>query len=494
MKKQILIIATIAALTAVSCTKTDIDQPQQQADKPIEVNATIEDGSTTKVIVEQTSELIDITFLHIVNYIGDPFTFEGQTPFNGSRIGDATGAIIFDDGQTPMYDKTGLVSRLLAYHPKGVLSNDTVIWVTDGVTDILNSDVWEAGTYTTSTTTGLTLQHVLTRLEVIVQSNQADQLEAAKDIWGKITKIVVKDIPTTSMLNCKARNPIADIGPNNAPFALLKGNSYTHDPFTPVDIEATGSTSVVASAMLPFGRGRDEVTFVVSSEKQPDMEVVVKSASLEFLRGKLYTITLTCDPDKKTITPKTTIGTWTLGGTMDNNLTNPPAVIIEYGKPPYNITTGIPNSTRVSYNGFWGHSDETTNGPYQTTIEDAYTNEPPYAKFEVAINYLLADNDDLGWFQFELCSGTTQGDNICATRLGAGWRLPRISELKLIMLNKDELKKTAGFSVVPNNLIMSATQSSGNGLWFIFKNGDQYSERGGSIADIMRVRCIRERP
>lgn len=496
MKRQILLTAALAALVTVSCTKSKLNNPDEMG--RILVSASIADGATTKGIVDNTTSLEELAFVHAqLASQASPVPFAG-TPFGGTREAGDESEIKFESGKEPMYDRVdGKTSYLMGYSPAVTPASGVVSWTPNGTVDVLVSNVWEAGTYFAPVETGLVFNHQLARVEVAMQSTTADNADAARNTWGKITKIVFKDVITTLSLN-HATNAVT-VGTAKADFTLLNSNytiGTTPDPaFTPAEINSPDASAVSAAAMLVPTEGATTFTFVITSEKQPDTEVVATlTAPQTFTKGRLYRVTLTCDAEEKAIKATTTIGAWSDGGTIGSDAPTLPPTIIEYGKGLGAITTGLKGSTTDSYNHLYGETNATnaTNGPNRATVDEIYANEKPYVMFEVAkSNVPSTDKNRPTTFFWDDAQGATLGGNICATTYGAGWRLPRASELKLIMLNKTELEKVPGFYPVMDDYyikeLWSATAYNANSHWVAEFSGELTLSSNSA-----GVRCVRE--
>lgn len=329
MKKQTLVISAIAALIAVSCTKSEQPGVQIQSEyiRPIASIAT-----TRALVSDNSAVLTDLKFLHKMDVAGltDPgISFASLTPIDGSRA--ATGAITLTPAQP--YDKVGdKTSYLLGYTGTDAnLAANKVTWTNTGIIDILTTNSWEAGTYLVPKTTGMTLRHALSRIEVICAANSASDLDVIKGTWGNITSIKFKDAPTTLVLDCTNNTTAAGVTKANLP--LNSGNTYTAVGFTPAPIEANGSTTVMASAMIP----PTELTtckLIVSSALMPDVEVDVEfkdaqNVAIPCKPGIIHLITLNFNVKDKTIQAQTTtITEWTIGGTSQDPVNPPPSPAI----------------------------------------------------------------------------------------------------------------------------------------------------------------------
>lgn len=166
-----------------------------------------------------------------------------------------------------------------------------------------------------------------------------------------------------------------------------------------------------------------------------------------------------------------------------------PAPILEFGVLPYNETGAITTSTKTSYNEKYGAVP--SNGDYQTSYANAYINEPPFYRFEIA----RTDSHN-GVDSWVLTQGTFpgRGDNRCVLVHGAGWRIPRLSELRLMFENRVKLNAVLGFAPLDSELFhWSATECNASEVWCLAI--DDYAEwvlRKKTVS--LALRCIREIP
>lgn len=518
MKKQTLILTVLVSLAVVSCAKHELEP--ELGGEYIRVTATVDGAGSTRVlglegggalgvstrVLVADEAIADLAFVHTLLTTpvesGGVVDFSGATSFGGSKAAGATSAITFESGKEPKYDQTAdnKTSYLMGYRPAvaptGEGVNKVVTWTPDGTIDILLTKAWSAGTYDAPVSTGLTLGHALARLEVTIQSRTADELSKAKGIWGQITAVKFKEAFPQISLNF-ATNAVTSIG-TKADFSLLNGSAYAAGEFTATDIVAAGSSSVTASAMLP-PTGEAGFVLKVTSELQGEMEVpITLDTDQLFAAGKRYAITLVCDvTDKKITFNGTAITDWNYiadNGTGDMPLT--PPVILEYGVDPHPVKGSITGAVTLPYKKTYGTVAAGTNGDYQETQPYDYTKELPYYKFEVARLDIKWDDggtlkSDMTW---DVAQGTTNNNNLCASTMGQGWRLPRLQELKLIHLNRATLDKATWFTpLVLDGFYWSATELSGGTAWCV-----DFSVGGSTLPypknSSLKLRCVRDMP
>lgn len=176
----------------------------------------------------------------------------------------------------------------------------------------------------------------------------------------------------------------------------------------------------------------------------------------------------------------------------------PTPTILEYGVAPFSQTGDVSyGSTQNSYNGLYGEG-QATNGAYRTTDVLAYQNEKPYYKFEVAKFDAYDGSVETKTWRMLQGTAANKSDNICVQTHGEGWRIPRISEMKLIHLNRAALNASGdGFTPLPSSALYwwSTTQYASGYVWLVrHDNGDILKGQLSHSADHISVRCIREIP
>lgn len=152
--------------------------------------------------------------------------------------------------------------------------------------------------------------------------------------------------------------------------------------------------------------------------------------------------------------------------------------IVEYGAAPFadkgaemrNGSTG--NSYNRSFN------DMT----YHTNTGDLFERERPYHRFEVA--------------NFDATRATDRWENSnsgCDEVHGAGWRVPRLIELRLMYENRHALNTSSkDFTPFSDDNYYSASEYSQDAIWVASLNYDNIERM--SKVDQLNLRCIRELP
>lgn len=148
-----------------------------------------------------------------------------------------------------------------------------------------------------------------------------------------------------------------------------------------------------------------------------------------------------------------------------------------------------------SYNGYIGRVEEGRNGFYQIpNNKNFYEKERPYYKFEVDKNYLYYSGKLV---EMSFVDAFALND-ACRKLKGPQWRMPRISELQLIVLNRKTLEMEPGFVPISDvdRVLLSSSQSTNNGICVIHSTSNDvindviydYDDR----RDLAFIRCIRE--
>ncbi|MDD3038674.1 DUF1566 domain-containing protein [Bacteroides sp.] len=154
-----------------------------------------------------------------------------------------------------------------------------------------------------------------------------------------------------------------------------------------------------------------------------------------------------------------------------------PYVPLYYGDDANNggSTTSLYGATAMSYNN--EPADHYLTFP---TGEEVLQNDPPYAKLQVATTN---ESISLTWNEAKMaCKNKTTN--------GTDWRLPRVSELLLIMNNRLTLNAIADFQPIDaNNAFWSGTQYDTDNCWYLGN-----SVTFGAKTLTFRVRCVREVP
>lgn len=301
---------TCMALMLAACSKSEPAEATG-AEKQIKTTSAIEGVGSKGVIAGADAALSGLTFLRIddANASLADFDFSGVSEITGSSraIG---GAITF--GLSQNYDKAGNKTAYLrgfTTENATVTTGEKAVWAIDGATDVLLTDVWNAGNYLAPVIGEVIFRHQLSRVEVICQGEQSVAASVMQAIWGDVASIELVNA-SPELTYTYAANAVTATG---APvdFALLKGTAYdAAQTFAATAIPAYGNTVVAGSAMV-FPQ-TSAVTLKVTTAMKGDKEILTTLGALE--RAKIHKITLTFNTDGKTITPSvSTIEEWTDG-------------------------------------------------------------------------------------------------------------------------------------------------------------------------------------
>ncbi|EXY16978.1 DUF1566 domain-containing protein [Bacteroides fragilis] len=188
---------------------------------------------------------------------------------------------------------------------------------------------------------------------------------------------------------------------------------------------------------------------------------------------------------------------------------NPQLVI----PPKKKMGWGTNKNLRFDYNGFYGEANsyyadvppiERKNGRLYPTVENAFSYEGAYPSLMISADDIidLQGNEAVPW---KTGKATLTAFDLCRSYQGDGysdWRLPRLSELALIYLNKDKLENMRGFSP------LSGTYWSGSEYQVSTSKEDlKHSERAWAInfdvanpnnaanhakTETLKIRCVRQ--
>lgn len=297
MKK--ILISAVVALTLTACAQNETETAvPENGTRQIEAVSDIE-GVATRAVVGTQAALDGIVFVRYDDVATNKtagFDFSASAAISGSRAAGVSGAITFSPAQS--YDKANdKTAYLVGYHPAGTLTSKVATWTLDGATDILMTDVWNAGRYSSPLKTGMTFRHVLARIEVICQAESGSALSVVQAAWGNITAIKFADA-LPAMTYTYATNTVAASG-TKADFPLLNGATYAKGAFTAVGVPATGNKTVTASAMLAPVDSKT-VTLKVTTATGGEKSLPI-TLSGNFEKGKVHTVTLTFKANGKDI-------------------------------------------------------------------------------------------------------------------------------------------------------------------------------------------------
>lgn len=472
MKQQYIVGLVVVALASLSCAR-QVQDPEPI--RHISVQSTIENPHSKAVIETDDAVLPSLSFVRTDDVVTNlsTFDFSGAAPIDASRA--LGGVVTFIPAQTydQIEDKT---AYLFGYGPKvPIAAGRTATWIVDGGTDVLSTDVWNAGRNSSPVTTGMIFRHQLARLEVVCQADPLVPQIAVQNGWGSIESIklcnsapqLTLDLATQSTTGSGA---LVD-------FPLLNGRSYTVGAFIPTPIPASTNAAATAAAMVvPIDAA--QVTLKIKTALTPEKEITIL-LSEKLLKGKIHTVNLTFKANLKDIEcTGSSIVDWVIGSNGGGDVVEDrPGPVVDFGKHPYAQTGGL-SSTNSSYLAYIGTVADGNNGAYHASASASYAAERPYSKLEVAA---VVGTTKMGW---------QMAKKSCQDRGGA-WRLPRVSELKVVYENRAALERNSGFTPFAGNSFWAATeQSSINAYVCNFASGAVSGEN--TTLGQNYVRCVRE--
>lgn len=167
---------------------------------------------------------------------------------------------------------------------------------------------------------------------------------------------------------------------------------------------------------------------------------------------------------------------------------------------------------RFDYNGFYGESNnyyadiypiEIKNGRLYPTVQDAFSYEGAYPSLMISADDVtdLQGRESIPWktgkalTAFDICR-SYQGDGY------SDWRLPRLSELALIYLNKETLEGMRGFSPLSGTYWSGSEYLVSNSdvdkkhseqAWGInFGRGNPGNAANHAKTELLKIRCVRQ--
>lgn len=478
MKKLILSALVLAAMA--SCTKTDTGPEAVDTSNSITFGSSIE--AATKVRADdatafENGEAISVYGYRIdaaattTDFTANLFLTKTEFTFDGTKFSSADAAAIW---------QVGKAHNFYAYHPTtltvtnnttGATAPLTVVASTgiDAATDVMIANVSTPIYDGSKKSAKLDFKHVLSKVRFKIKKELTTSMDA------ELTKIEFKmksNAGTVNLVTGAVTNTAGSV-------TMSKDVTFT--------VDNTVATEVPVNWMvLPI----DEISDMILTIDGVQMKVTNANSTIATEAGKITSMIITV---KSTgITFETSIDPWGDSEKEAGDLEPVTPPIIEYGKAPFAekgpVTYG---STTTSYNG--KHGAGATNGAYQANDVNAYTNEKPYYKFEVAKTDAYAGDGSKNWPALQ-GTAADHNDNICVQEHGAGWRIPRLSELQLIFQNRDALIATGnGFAALVAVDYWSATEENGGFGWAVDSNGVTVSnDKEDTLAPYLYVRCVRE--
>ena len=462
------IIPFLLACLLHSCSPDSAQtEPESPPARPICLSATIDGAATTAAtrvvktgVIEDggdnaKAELTAIHFLRKDATSTTGLSFSGCTPITATR--DASGNITFDASAPQYYNPNGNNTYFVAYWPTATTTETgKLTWTISGNVDILKTEIYNAGSYTTPNTNGLNFQHALAQLKVILNVDENTSLEVVKNVWGQITKIELET--PENMTYTYADNKLT----NSTTTTDLQLYNPDYSVFTSYTLVETNA-NVIATGMFPPSTGT--ITLKVTGSTGAIGEVAVQlkdnNTNKDFEAGKNHTVTLSLGANEKDITVSaTTIEPWGDGGTS-NSIPEGEYYAVGYYFQKDNNILGIVCQLDKTID----YDSDTDKGKKGLIL---YPAEPPLATDVEGTQAAMSYSDATAW-----CTARNAEGN-------KGWRLPTTDELRNILsvYNAAPEKWNALFSAING----TAIATDANTYW---------SAGDADVTATRRVRCVR---
>lgn len=318
-----------------------------------------------------------------------------------------------------------------------------------------------------------TFRHVLTQLSFTARNSSKSFA-----ITLNTVKLVNVQSDVELLLNKDNGQNLSGVGGNPVTIPIITNES--------INIPKDGSISIDHNGQFRYVIPQNmtnlaiEITYVANGVSIS--KVVPLNTTAPWKSAEAVHYTLTFDPVIVTSQPVA----WTDVKTSGNIGFS--TTIMEYGVAPYGSnTSGMSGAEKTTYNKLKGEG-EITNGKYRLDPKSAYDNEKPYYKLEIDKSDV---NTGVTWGKLRAI--TTMDGDICKKKRGINWRMPRLSELKMMSLNRAALELSDDF--IPFNAIQywSGTENSQINAWEVaMQNGSAAAKLKGFSSN--KVRCVKELP
>ena len=458
----------------ISCSKEAGEIPPPENGFEINVLANVITSDESKAPVDVTKSL-ELQFLRADETASGTYGAYGTTALPATRTaGSGAQVIAFTTKQ--YYMLNGLNTKLAGYYPAATsYAGGVVSWTFDGTKDILTAPA-QAGNYTNAMP-GFTFGHRLTQLQFFPYATDAD----AATLWGKVTKIAIAGQRTTCTFTPASADAAGTVAFTGATSALSVAGATAAAP----GVGTAAAACFGDPMMVEPQAGSYELTVTVTTEKgERTMKVPARTypagvATKVYLKLTAYSIEPTAE-----ITAWADAGSGTGDGEDNFDPELWAYTTLYYGSALHHgsVTTGLSGSVTTSYNSYTASSNGTKFG--KDAAATAYATEKPFYRLQVA-------NENAGtnitWLNaWAVCSNKTTD--------GGGWRLPRLSEVKLMYNNRDLLNAQPLFEPL-TGFQWSATETS---TWsdcafaVDFSNGN--AAVWGKHNHYYSLRCVREAP
>lgn len=308
MKKYFL----LGVLIFAGCVQSDYEYVLREGlSYDISINSEIQTVDITKSAVNQDDALSSIRFLKI-DAKNPPPNMTGATPFYGNRANGGSGAITFTDAKKPLYSRSELNAYFVAYYPGVPAESGEVVWIITGSSDILLTDIWDAGKYNAPLTginnPKLRFQHQLAQLEVVCRADasQGVPLSVVQAAWGNVVNIFL----VNTFYNMKYTYASNRAVPSGKKYDIVLLNADYNSTFTSVPIAENSNKSATAAGM--FAPSTGVFKLIVKTANVPvgvivDIQLMQNDVKKDFEIGKKHIVTLNFMPDGKSIVMSSTV-------------------------------------------------------------------------------------------------------------------------------------------------------------------------------------------
>jgi hypothetical protein len=324
----------LAVMALVGCSEFDQISNGDESRVPVRLYGVINDTGITRGdgVIEQnlTSDLS----LDLFRADMDPGLAYGSTYMKKlGGVMDADGKIALTPTQYYL-PNVAQKTKYIAVYPAGGVYNEndrTVTYVLDGTMDVMCSNTVESHKGITTFPT-LTLDHLLTRLEVLVKAdnNGGAELTDIIDSWGKVKSIKVKGRKTGVVLTLPA--PTATAGEVGMLAAAdtgstadleLKNKDGSTIATEGIEIPGNGTSTTFGYALfLPTAGSGEKLTLEIETENSGGAVTINTAANVKYLAATVYKITVLFNLNDATLNVEMSAGSGGTGTWGDGSAEN----------------------------------------------------------------------------------------------------------------------------------------------------------------------------
>lgn len=425
--------------------------------------------SVTKAPVDGTTDQLTLCFARADERSADVYDAYGAAELTAERAaGAGSQALNFSPAQ--YYLLNGLKSKMTGWYPQATSYDGSVVrWDFDGSQDIMTAPVQKGSI--TDAMGAFTFDHKLTQLQFLPYAADTE----AQTAWGQVQSISVTDQKTTCIFTLASAETTGAVVFAGAADRILTVAGAT------AALPAVGSGSAVQFGqplMIEPHPASYELKITIVTEKGGTVTTTVPARAYKAGEATEIRLKLTLSA----IAATATIAEWAdpVDQEMSSDYDFP---VLCYGDATQNgrVTTSLQGMTTESYNGYVVGA----NGNAYASTAEVWAGEKGYVKLQVALS---DEATNMNWeTAYNACKNKTTD--------GGGWRLPRLSEGRLIKLNIASLTTIPGFSdFVEDQYYWTGTESTASDKAFQYRNGRSFKEIDSSKDDACPVRCVREVP